>query len=142
LTLVATTFYTMVACVMACCLYLTKCSQFFHISILPQVGYIDPCTFLVIGIMILFHQLQKKYRDFVHMQLDIVRAFPAMFNMWPCKNICHIQVLVISFFPTPPIKLRLRLQIGGRLQSNSNPLKPIKLLHRAMSIIPCACVFS
>jgi hypothetical protein len=33
-----------------------------------------------------------------------------------CKNIFHIQVLVTNFFfPTPPIKLKLGLQIGGRL---------------------------
>jgi hypothetical protein len=35
--------------------------------------------------------------------------------MWPCKNISHIQVLVTNFFPTPPIKLKLGLQVGGRL---------------------------
>ncbi len=46
--------------------------------------------------------------------------------MWPHKNISHIQVLVIYFSPTWPIKLKLGLQIGGRLliathldQSNS-----------------------
>jgi hypothetical protein len=31
------------------------------------------------------------------------------------KNISDIQVLVINFFPTPPIKLKLGLQVGGRL---------------------------
>jgi hypothetical protein len=35
--------------------------------------------------------------------------------MPPCKNISHIKVLISYFFPTPPIKLKLRLQIGGRL---------------------------
>jgi hypothetical protein len=35
--------------------------------------------------------------------------------MWPCKNISGIQVLVINFFPTLPIKLKLGLQVGGRL---------------------------
>lgn len=44
-------------CVMACCLHLTGCCQFLHISVLLQVGYIDPSTFLLIGIMILLHQL-------------------------------------------------------------------------------------
>ncbi len=35
-----------------------------------------------------------------------VRACPStMFSMWPCKNISHIQVGVIYFFPTPPLKL-------------------------------------
>jgi hypothetical protein len=34
--------------------------------------------------------------------------------LWPCKNISHIQVSIASFFPTPPIKLELELQIGGR----------------------------
>jgi hypothetical protein len=30
------------------------------------------------------------------------------------KNVSHIQVLITFFFPTPPIKLKLRLQIGRR----------------------------
>jgi hypothetical protein len=35
-------------------------------------------------------------------------------SIWPCKNICSIKVLiVIYFFPTRPIKLKLGLQIGG-----------------------------
>jgi hypothetical protein len=33
----------------------------------------------------------------------------------PAKIIPHIQVLVIYCFPTPPRKLKLGLQIGGRL---------------------------
>jgi hypothetical protein len=33
----------------------------------------------------------------------------------PTKHISHIQVLVTDFFPTPPIKLKLGLQVGGRL---------------------------
>jgi hypothetical protein len=33
----------------------------------------------------------------------------------PAKIISHIQVLVTSFFPTPPIKLKLWLEVGGRL---------------------------
>jgi hypothetical protein len=36
-------------------------------------------------------------------------------SMWPWKNISHIQVLVTYCFPTLPIKLKLGLQIGGRL---------------------------
>jgi hypothetical protein len=36
-------------------------------------------------------------------------------SMWRWKNIPHIQVFVPYFFPTPPIKLKLGLQIGGRL---------------------------
>jgi len=35
--------------------------------------------------------------------------------MWPCKIISHIQVVVTNFFPPPPIKLKLGLQVGGRL---------------------------
>jgi hypothetical protein len=34
----------------------------------------------------------------------------------PAKNISHIQVLVIYFFATPPIKLKGGLQIGGNYQ--------------------------
>ncbi len=44
-----------------------------------------------------------------------LRASPPTLSMWPCKNISHIQVLVTNFFPTPPIKLKLGLQVGGRL---------------------------
>jgi hypothetical protein len=43
------------------------------------------------------------------------RASPAVLSMWPCQNISHIQVLVTYFFPTPPIELKLGLQIGGKL---------------------------
>jgi hypothetical protein len=35
--------------------------------------------------------------------------------MQPCTKISHIQALVINFFPTPPIKLKLRLKVCGRL---------------------------
>ncbi len=35
--------------------------------------------------------------------------------------------LLTFFFPTPPIKLKLGLQVGGRLTTNSNPLGSIKL---------------
>ncbi len=55
-----------------------------------------------------------------------LRASPPTLSLWPCKNISHIQVLVANFFPTPEIKLKLGLQVGGRLllathldQSNS-----------------------
>ncbi len=44
-----------------------------------------------------------------------LRASPAVPSMWPCKNISCVQVLVTYFFPTPPIKLKLGLQIDGRL---------------------------
>jgi hypothetical protein len=37
----------------------------------------------------------------------------------PAKHISHIQVLVTDFFPTPPIKLKLELQVG---KSKSNIL--------------------
>jgi hypothetical protein len=33
--------------------------------------------------------------------------------MWPCKNVFHIQVLVIYCFATPPIKPNLGQQMGG-----------------------------
>ncbi len=38
-----------------------------------------------------------------------------MLSMGPCKNISHIQVFVTNFLPTPSIKLKLGLQVGGRL---------------------------
>jgi hypothetical protein len=42
-----------------------------------------------------------------------VRASPQTLSMWPCKNISHIQVLVTNVFPTPQIKLKRGLQVGG-----------------------------
>jgi len=47
--------------------------------------------------------------------LVIFRASPEVLSMWPCKTVSHIPVLVIYFFPIQPIKLKLGLQIGGRL---------------------------
>jgi len=44
-----------------------------------------------------------------------LRASLVLLSTWACKNTSHIQVLIIYFFPTPPIKLKLGLQIGGRL---------------------------
>jgi hypothetical protein len=34
-----------------------------------------------------------------------IRASPTVLSMQPSKNISHIQVLVVYFLPTPPIKL-------------------------------------
>jgi len=34
---------------------------------------------------------------------------------WACQNVSHVQLLVANFFPTPPIKLKLGLQVSGRL---------------------------
>jgi hypothetical protein len=50
-------------------------------------------------------------------------------------NISHIHILVtITFSPTPPIKLKLGLQVGGRLL-NSNPLWPVNAIkNRELSI--------
>ncbi len=45
----------------------------------------------------------------------------------PAKNISHIQVSVISFIPSLPIKLMLGLPIGGRDYSNSKPPGPISI---------------
>jgi hypothetical protein len=42
-------------------------------------------------------------------------ASPALLSMRSCKNISHFQVLVIYLFATLPIKLKLGLQISGRL---------------------------
>jgi hypothetical protein len=55
-----------------------------------------------------------------------IRASPAVLSMWTCKNISHIQVLVIYFSLNPGIKLKLGLQIGGE-STNSKPPGPIKL---------------
>ncbi len=44
-------------------------------------------------------------------------------------KIFHIQVLVTNFFPTPPIKLELGLQIGGRLLIQTQLDRPNYLPH-------------
>jgi hypothetical protein len=51
-----------------------------------------------------------------------LRASPVVLSMWPCKNIFHIQVLVICFFATPPIKSKLGQQISGVLLPIANHL--------------------
>jgi len=58
--------------------------------------------------------------------IALFRASPAVLSMRPCKNISHIQVLV-TFFPTPAIKLKLGLQIANRENTNSDPTGPIGL---------------
>ncbi len=49
----------------------------------------------------------------------LLRAFPAVLSTCPCKkDISYMQVQLFTFFsflPTPPIKLKLGLQIGGRV---------------------------
>jgi len=55
------------------------------------------------------------------------RASPPTLHMSTCKNISHIQALASNFFPTPPIKLKLGLQVNRWETTNSsNPLGPIK----------------
>jgi hypothetical protein len=57
------------------------------------------------------------------MNLDICRHKRGIFSRasiaysvcGPAKSISHIQVLVIYSFATPPIRLKLGQQIGGRL---------------------------
>jgi hypothetical protein len=53
-----------------------------------------------------------------------IRASPKVLSMQPCKKFSHPS-LIIYFIPTPPIKLKLGLQIGGRLITNPpGPIKP------------------
>ncbi len=58
-----------------------------------------------------FHWFIRRYFLFISVGLCILSV--AVLSMWPCKNISHIQVLVTYFLPTPPIKLKLGVQIGG-----------------------------
>jgi hypothetical protein len=44
-----------------------------------------------------------------------VGASPVALSIWARQDISRIQVLGTYFFPTPPIKLKLGLQMGGRL---------------------------
>jgi len=44
-----------------------------------------------------------------------LRASPVVLSMWPLQTYFSHPSLVIYFFPTPSIKLKLGLHIGGRL---------------------------
>jgi hypothetical protein len=44
-----------------------------------------------------------------------------MINMWPCKNISHPSLL-IYFFATPPIRLKLQSRITNRWKTTKNKL--------------------
>jgi hypothetical protein len=44
---------------------------------------------------------------------NTLSASPPTLSLWPCKIIS--RVLITNFFPTPPIKLKLGLQVGSRL---------------------------
>jgi hypothetical protein len=58
-----------------------------------------------------------------------LRVSPMVLSMWPCKNIFHIQVLVIYFFLTPP---RIKKKKTGTANkwgtTNSKPPWPISIL--------------
>ncbi len=57
-----------------------------------------------------------------YLHFAYLRAFPAVLSVVLWKNISHIHPsLVIWFFRTLPIKLKLQLQIGARLPGNSKP---------------------
>jgi hypothetical protein len=43
----------------------------------------------------------------------------------------HIEVYLFYIFPTPPIKLKLGLQIGGKLLGNSKPPRPIIMINKS-----------
>ncbi len=58
-----------------------------------------------------FHWFISRY--FLFISVGLCTLSVAVLSMWPCKNISHIQVLVTYFRPTPPIKLKLGVQIGG-----------------------------
>jgi hypothetical protein len=47
-------------------------------------------------------------------------ASPPTLSMGLWQNISHSQALVTNFFPSPPIKLKLGLPVGGRLLGNIN----------------------
>jgi hypothetical protein len=61
----------------------------------------------------MYHQRQNMNSGYAC--CDSLRASPPTLSMWPCWKISHIQVLSSNFFPTPPIKLKLGLQVNGRL---------------------------
>jgi hypothetical protein len=111
LTSLATTLYAMVHVSWLVACIRPRCCQFLHISdVLPQVGYTDP-----------FHILGYWYRDsspstaktgtmiLLTLQLDVVRASPlrACSICGPARIFLTSKFLVIYFFPTSPINLKL-----------------------------------
>ncbi len=75
-----------------------------------------------------FHWFTRRYFLFISDGLCTLSL--AVPSMWPCKNISHIQVLVIYFLPTPRIKLKLGVQIGGET-TNSKPPGPIIMISQS-----------
>jgi hypothetical protein len=59
------------------------------------------------------------------------------------KKFLTSEFSYLLFFPTPPIQLKLGLQIGGRLLTSSNFLRgPIKLSSQSTAgVRACCCVF-
>ncbi len=75
-----------------------------------------------------FHWFIGRYFLFISVGLCILSL--AVLSMGLCKNISHIQVLVIFFLPTPTIKLKLGVQIGGET-TISKPPRPIIMISQS-----------
>jgi len=75
-----------------------------------------------------FHWFISRY--FLFISVGLCTLSLALLSMWPCKNISPIQVLVIYFLPTPPIKLKLAVQIGGET-TDSKPPGPIIMISQS-----------
>ncbi len=70
------------------------------------------------------------HRCFLFISVGLCILSLAVLSMGPCKNISHIQVLVIYFLPTPPIKIKLGMQIGGET-TRSKPPEPIIMISQS-----------
>jgi hypothetical protein len=69
-----------------------------------------------------------------------LRASSVVLSMWPRKNILSHPSLVIYFFPTSAIRLKLGLQTGGRLLI-ATPPGPIKLSSQSIAGVRLCCAF-
>jgi hypothetical protein len=70
----------------------------------------------------------------------MVRTSPAMLNMWPCLELFLTSKFSYYFFPSSPIKLKLALQIVGRLLI-ATPPGPIKLCSQSTAGVRLCCAF-
>jgi len=102
--------------------------------VVPHLFAVHPVSVLGVG----FQKLITKLSYEKHFcRVPYLALFPAKF-VTVQKNFKHPS-LVICFFPTPPIKLKV--QIGGRLGTNSNPPGSFKLSTQSTAGVRLCCAF-
>jgi hypothetical protein len=83
----------------------------------PGTGAVHPLT---LGLHLQFMGVMPCCQGFpLYTIAKGVRASPVVLGMWPCENVSHIQIQLFVF-PALTIKLKLGLQIGGRLLIATN----------------------